>query len=315
MKEGLVSVIVPVYNRPRLLEQSVASVLSQTYPNFEVIIVDDASTDDTPRVIEELRARDPRIRSIRRPNGGPGLARESGRQVADGEFIQYLDSDDLLEPLKFELQVAALRANPDAGIAYGVVRYRNAGGAEIVCDWKPANQKVASIFPSFLVARWWETVSPLFRRSVTDAAGPWTELRLEEDWEYDARIGALGVQLVFVDAIVGEHRDHPEGRLSRGAGSDPSRLRDRARAHALIAAHARRAGVDPAAPEFQQFARELFHLARQCGAAGLVDESKQLIASSLQIANRRDVKSYAFAARVIGWRNAGRASALLDRLR
>ena len=278
-------------------------------------IVDDESTDDTPRAIDELRSRDARIRSIRRPNGGPGLARESGRLAAEGEFLQYLDSDDLLLPRKFELQVAALRAHPEADIAYGIVQYRDAQGRAIVCDWKPANQNVTSIFPSFLIARWWETVSPLFRSSVTDAAGPWTSLRLEEDWEYDARIGSLGVKLVFVDAPVGEHRDHPEERLSRGAGSDPRRLRDRAEAHVRIAEHAHRAGVDPRTHEFQQFARELFHLARQCGAAGLTNESQRLLAAARAIGDRKDMQLYALLARIVGWRLAGRAAAFADRMR
>jgi glycosyltransferase involved in cell wall biosynthesis len=283
---------VPVYNRPDMLRQAVASVIAQTYDDFEIIIVDDESTDDTPQVIDELRASDPRIRSVRRPNGGPGLARESGRLASEGVH-QYLDSDDLLLPRKLELQVAALRANPDAGVAYGRVIYRDADKREIECDWKPANQNVPSIFPSFLIARWWETVSPLFRRSVTDAAGPWTSLRLEEDWEYDTRVGSLGVKLVFVEAPVGEHRDHPEDRLSRGAGGDPRRLRDRAEAHVRIAAHARQAGVDPGAPEFQTFARELFHIARQCGAAGLVDDSKRLLKTARDIADGRDLRVYA----------------------
>ena len=315
MKPGLVSVIVPVYNRPDMLRQAVASVLAQTYADFEIIIVDDESTDDTPRVIEELSSGDPRIRGIRRLNGGPGLARETGRLAADGEFIQYLDSDDLLLPRKFELQVAALRAHPDAGVAYGRILYRDATDREIECDWKPANQNVTSIFPSFLLARWWETISPLFRRSVTDAAGPWTSMRLEEDWEYDARIGSLGVKLVFIDEPVGEHRDHPEDRLSRGAGGDPRRLRDRAEAHVRIAEHARRAGVGPGAAEFQTFARELFHVARQCGAAGLADDSKRLLAVARGIADRRDLKLYSLAAHLLGWRNAGRLSAWLDRAR
>lgn len=315
MRPGLVSVVIPVYNRPDMLRQAVASVLAQTYEDYEIIIVDDESTDDTPRVIEELRARDPRIRSLRRPNGGPGLARETGRLAAEGEFVQYLDSDDLLLPRKLELQVAALRSHPRAGVAYGPIVYRDAHGRAIDCDWKPANQNVASIFPSFLLARWWETVAPLFRRSVTDAAGPWTSLRLEEDWEYDARIGSLGVELVFVDEPAGEHRDHPEERLSRGTGSDPRRLRDRAEAHARIAGHARKAGVDPSAPEFQIFARELFHLARQCGEAGLAADSQRLLAIAREIADRRDMKVYAIAARILGWRNAGRFSAWLDRKR
>ncbi|HEX6085688.1 MAG TPA: glycosyltransferase family 2 protein [Thermoanaerobaculia bacterium] len=315
MNRGLVSVIVPVYNRPEMLRQAVASVLAQTYGDFEIIIVDDESTDDTPRTIEELQARDPRIRTVRRPNGGPGMARESGRLAAAGEFIQYLDSDDLLLPRKFELQVGALREHPHAGVAYGRVVYRGPDGREIECDWKPANQNATSIFPSFLLARWWETVSPLYRRSVTDAAGPWTSLRLEEDWEYDARVGSLGVKLVYVDAVVAEHRDHPEERLSRGLGSDPRRLHDRAEAHVRIAAHARKAGVSPDAPEFRTFARELFHLARQCGAAGLRQDSRRLLALARDIGDRPDLRLYALAARIVGWRNAGRLSARLDRMR
>ncbi len=248
---GLVSIVVPVYNRGDLLREAVASALAQTYRPIEIIVVDDASTDDTPRVIEALVSAHAEVRSVRRANGGPGLARETGRLEARGDFVQYLDSDDLLLPRKLELQMAALRARPECGVAYGVVRYRNAAGEEIVCDWKPANQIVDTLFPSLLVARWWETVSPLFRKSVTDAVGPWTALRLEEDWEYDARVAALGVKLAYVDDVLAEHRDHGEGRLSRGAARDPARLRDRAAAHELIASHARRGGVPRDAPEMQ----------------------------------------------------------------
>jgi glycosyltransferase involved in cell wall biosynthesis len=316
MMDGLVSVIVPVFNRPRLLMESVASALAQTYDRLEVIIVDDASTDGvTPQAIDKLRAADARVRGVRRENGGPGLARETGRLLAQGEFIQYLDSDDLLLPRKLERQVAALRAQPEAGVAYGLIRYRDFGGQEIVCDWKKANQVQKTIFPSFLLARWWETIAPLYRSSVTDTAGPWTELRLEEDWEYDCRIGALGVPLAFVDEVVGEHRDHAEGRLSRGAGDDPARLRQRVHAHELIATHARRAGVDTASPEFQHFARELFHIARQCGAAGLADESRQLVGVARSISSAGDLRVYALAARAVGWSGAARVAAWIERLR
>lgn len=311
----LVSIVVPVYNRASLLAEAVGSALAQTYRPIEIIVVDDDSTDDTPQAIEALCARHAEVRSVRRENGGPGLARESGRLAARGDFIQYLDSDDLLLPRKLELQVAALRARPECGIAYGVVRYRNAAGAEIVCDWKPANQVVDTLFPSMLISRWWETVSPLFRRAVTDAAGPWTALRLEEDWEYDCRVAALGVRLAFVDEVVAEHRDHGEGRLSRGEALDPARLRDRARAHELIAQHARRGGVAPDTPEMQTFARELFHIARQCGAAGLADESRRLLDAAREISAARDLRAYALVAHAIGWRAAGKASLWIDRLR
>jgi glycosyltransferase involved in cell wall biosynthesis len=315
MTEGLVSTIIPVFNRSTLLMQAVTSVLDQTYSEFEVIIVDDGSTDATPEAIRALCERDPRVRSIARDNGGPGLARESGRQAARGAFIQYLDSDDLLLPRKFELQVAALLADPNAGIAYGMTRYRDAGGAEIVCTWKDANQVRRKMFPSFLLSRWWETATPLYRRSVTDAAGPWTDLRLEEDWEYDCRIAALGPELAYVDQVVAEHRDHPDARLSRGSGNDPQRLRMRARAHELIAEHAQHARLDRRLPEMQHFSRELFHLARQCGAVGLRQESRELLTAAIKISSARDMRAYTFVSRIIGLRGAGTIAEKLDRFR
>ena len=309
----LVSTIIPVFNRPSMLREAVASVLAQTYRPIEIVIVDDASTDDTPGVIEELSEHHPQVRAIRRPNGGPGLAREAGRGKARGDFIQYLDSDDLLMPRKFELQIRAFEEQPECGVAYGMTRYRDEAGGEIECTWKQANQIQKTIFPSFLVARWWETSTPLYRRSVCDAAGPWTGLRLEEDWEYDCRVGALGTRLAYVGEVVAEHRDHSDGRLSRGSGADPVRLRDRTQAHELIASHARRAGVPPDAPEFQHFARELFHLGRQCGAAGLTGESKRLVALARTISSSPDLRVYQLAARVVGWRRAARAAAWIDR--
>src|SRR5512143_4106165 len=94
---GLVSTIIPVYNRQALLREAVASVLAQSYRPIEIIVVDDGSTDDTLAVCEELAGHRPDVvRTIRISNGGPGLAREAGRRFARGEFIQYLDSDDLL---------------------------------------------------------------------------------------------------------------------------------------------------------------------------------------------------------------------------
>src|SRR6185503_20150635 len=99
MINGLVSTIIPVYNRAVLLREAVASVLSQTYRPIELIVVDDGSTDDTPRVADELGETHPQeVRVIHQSNTGPGLAREAGRHSALGEFIQYLDSDDLILP-------------------------------------------------------------------------------------------------------------------------------------------------------------------------------------------------------------------------
>jgi hypothetical protein len=312
----LVTTIIPVFNRTSMLAEAVGSVLAQTYRPIEIVIVDDGSTDaSTPEAIRGLAERHPEVRGVRRENGGPGLARETGRLAARGEYLQYLDSDDLLLPRKFELQVAALEANPAAALAYGRTRYTDAAGEEIACTWKDPDQTPSTIFPSFLTARWWETATPLYRASVCAQAGPWTALRLEEDWEYDARIGALGLPIVSVGDYVAVHRDHEEGRLSRGAGLDPARLRDRAAAHLLIAQHAATAGVPKQLPEMQRFARELFLLARQAGAAGLGEESERLLGASLAIVPARDARVYGNVARILGWKNAGRIAAIIDKLR
>ncbi|HUR82858.1 MAG TPA: glycosyltransferase family A protein [Thermoanaerobaculia bacterium] len=317
--EDLVSVIIPVHNRAAMLREAVASALAQTHRPIEILIVDDGSTDDTAAAADALAAAHAEVIVIHHSNRGPGLSREAGRLRARGAFLQYLDSDDLLLARKFELQLAALRAHPECGVAYGRTRYRNPAGEEITCTWKNPNQVQATMFPSFLLARWWETATPLYRRGVTDAAGPWTELRLEEDWEYDARIASLGTRLAFVDEVVCEHRDHGDNRLSRGAGLDAQRLRWRARAHELIYAHAQRAGVSHEAPEMQHFARELFLLARMCGAAGLAAESRTLFELAREASgpqrDRRQFRAYRALTRVIGWTAAGKLSQVMDRIR
>ena len=318
---GLVSTIIPVHNRAALLREAVASVLAQTYRPIEVVVVDDGSTDDTPAAADALAAAHPdSIRVLHQSNTGAGLAREAGRQVAKGEFIQYLDSDDVLLPEKFTLQVGGLRAEPQCGAAYGYTRYRHADGQLEPQPWKGSGQRVDVMFPAFLKSRWWDTPTPLYRASVCDAAGPWTDLRLEEDWEYDCRIASLGTKLHFSEAYVAEVRDHDQGRLCRGEALDPARLRHRARAHGLIHAHATRAGIGPDVPEMQHFARELFLLARQCGAAGLDVESRQLFdtaknASGESRAGGIDFRLYQAAAGILGWSLAGRLACSADKLR
>lgn len=318
MEQGLVSTILPVCNRADMLREAVGSVLAQTYRPIEIVVVDDGSADTTPAVAAELAERHPEVRVLRRPNGGPGAARETGRLAARGEFIQHLDSDDLLLPRKFELQVAGLRAHPECGAAYGWTRLRRADGSPDPAPWKRSGERIATMFPAMLESRWWDTPTPLYRASVIERAGPWLPLRIEEDWEYDARIAATGVRLHQVEEWVCEVRRHAAGHLS-GHGLEREPLRDRARAHAAIAGHAARAGIPADAPEMRHFARELFLLARQCGAAGLATESRELFElareSSGREGSRFQFRAYAAAARVVGWRNAGRLAALAERIR
>lgn len=310
--KGLVSTIIPVHNRAILLRESVASVLAQTYRPIEIIIVDDGSTDQTRQVCDELAAQHPHeIQIIHQANTGPGLAREAGRQIARGEFIQYLDSDDVLLPEKFRLQVAGLNAHPECGVAYGKTRFLTAGASGDNVAWKRTGEKIDFMFPSFLQSRWWGTSTPLYRKYILDLVGPWTSLSNEEDWEYDCRIAATGVSLLYVAEFISEERDHIGERLSRGGTISQRKLNHRALAHKLILQHAQRAGINESFAEMQHFARELFLLSRQCGAAGLSAESRELftlarIASGESRAQGWDFRLYKLFAEVLGWTALGK---------
>ena len=312
---SLVSTLIPVFNRAAMLREAVASVLAQTHRPIDIVIVDDGSTDDTPNVADELAREHPEIRVLHQPNGGSGSAREAARQIARGAFIQHLDSDDLLEPRKFEVQVAGLNAHSECGASYGWTRMRFADGSRAAAPWKRSGEAIDAMFPAMLQSRWWDTPSPLYRASVVV---PWMPLRMEEDWEFDAHVASRGVRLHHVEEWVCEVREHPHGRLS-GRGLERPLLRDRAIAHERIHSHARQAGITEDQPEMRHFARELFLLARQCGAADLTEESERLFALAREASgaegDRLAFRGYAALARVAGWRAAGKLAAMSDKLR
>jgi glycosyltransferase involved in cell wall biosynthesis len=111
-----VTIVMPTYNRAALLPGTIDAVLAQTFGDFELIVVDDGSGDDTAGVLGRRYADEPRLRYLRKPNGGVSSARNLGLAQARGEFIAFLDSDDLWQPWKLQLQVAALRALAPHGV-------------------------------------------------------------------------------------------------------------------------------------------------------------------------------------------------------
>ena len=94
----LISVIIPIYNVEAYLDECIASVIAQTYSNLEIILVDDGSPDNCPQMCDEWAAKDSRIRVIHKENGGLSDARNAGIDIATGEYIAFVDSDDWIEP-------------------------------------------------------------------------------------------------------------------------------------------------------------------------------------------------------------------------
>lgn len=125
MSKDLVSVIIPTYNRSKMLIKAITSVQKQTYKNIEIIVVDDGSTDDTKRVVKKIN--DKRVKYFYKRNGGPSASRNLGLKHSKGEFITFLDDDDEYIPGKIEKQVSFLQKNPQLGFCYSnmIVVYKN----------------------------------------------------------------------------------------------------------------------------------------------------------------------------------------------
>jgi glycosyltransferase involved in cell wall biosynthesis len=121
----LVTAAITAYNRAGYLPEAVASAEAQGLDGMEILVVDDGSTDDTPRVIEELGDR---VRAVRRENGGRSAARNTAIEHARGEYVAFLDSDDRWLPGKLERQLAAFRARPELGMVHGHVEVIDADG-------------------------------------------------------------------------------------------------------------------------------------------------------------------------------------------
>lgn len=121
--DGLVSVIIPTYNSEKYVEKTVSSVLTQTYKDIEIVLVDDCSKDSTRTVIEEISKKDKRVRFIfQKKNGGAAVARNTGISSAKGRYIAFLDSDDTWESDKIEKQIALLNeGRPFVFCAYDTV--------------------------------------------------------------------------------------------------------------------------------------------------------------------------------------------------
>jgi glycosyltransferase involved in cell wall biosynthesis len=187
-----VSIVLPVHNRQELVRRSIDSVLAQTMVDFELLVVDDCSTDATAEVVEKFCA-DPRVRLHRsRTNLGPAGARNLGIELAQGRYIAFQDSDDRWFPEKLALQIAALEESPDRRACYcGALYY-----AENQCYYIPRQgaldaESAASGDLSGVVLYGNPTTPQtlMVEKSLFDEIGGFDEaLRINEDWDLSIRM-------------------------------------------------------------------------------------------------------------------------------
>ena len=162
--------------------------------------------------------------------------------------------------------MAALEAHPDCAIAYGTSRHVHADGRVLADPSRRTAERIDELFPLLLVERWWHTHTPLFRRWLSDAAGPWPAFR-PEDWDLEARMGALRPRLIHCGSTVSVQVDHDStNRVTRGPAA--SALRDEAQFYPRLFGAAMHAGVPFDRPEWQRFSDECFVRARQLHQLG-----------------------------------------------
>jgi len=182
----LVSVVLPVYNGAVTISRTIDSVLGQSHQHFELLIINDGSTDSTPEMLAQFD--DPRIAVHSFENRGLAASRNRGIRLARGEYVAFIDADDLWKPRKLEKQIAALQGNPEAGLAYSLTdcidEHDNflGHGSHIVDS--------GNVYDHLLTWNFLDNGStPLIRRSVMEEIGSFDEtLAAAEDWDVWLRI-------------------------------------------------------------------------------------------------------------------------------
>jgi hypothetical protein len=197
-----VSVIIPAYNHGHLVEEAIASVLSQAWSSVEIIVVDDGSTDGTEAILEPHRSSGV-IRFVHQPNRGLGAARNRGLDLATGDYVQFLDADDLLLSGKFAAQVAALERDRTLGATH--CDFRCTDGVTGDRRAKYASPRVeSSCILDDLILRWELDFSIpchcfLFARTALQGLRFATDLPNHEDWDFYVRWALAGNRSGYVD--------------------------------------------------------------------------------------------------------------------
>lgn len=207
MIHPLVTTIIPSYNHAQYIEQSMQSVLDQDYPNIQLIVVDDGSTDDSHAVIRAFAERNPQVETIlNNENRGQSAVFNQGMARAKGTFIQLLPSDDWYLPQKTRLQLEKFLASPtDVGVIYGRAGrfYEDTGETKL----SPAPTHRGWVAETFITAgQFVVPITPMFRRSVFEKVQLDETLRAEGEAAYIRM--AIHFQFDFVDEVVGVMRDH-----------------------------------------------------------------------------------------------------------
>ena len=217
----LVSVIVPTYNRGHLLREAVDSVVRQTIPVWELIVVDDGSTDDSPAQLEALH--DARIRVVAMAHSGsPARARNVGIGLARGQWIAFLDSDDVWLPEKLELQLARLPSHPSARWSCTGFDFIDAHGSPVPqrsgLPYEPRSGWIVEPLLTFHAVASLDTLL-VERRLLTELDGFDESLASREDYDLALRMAGRA-EIVALGEALTRIREHPGRTTKRSSVAD-----------------------------------------------------------------------------------------------
>jgi Glycosyl transferase family 2 len=228
-----VTVIIPAYNAATTLADAVVSIERQTAPDWEILIVDDGSHDDTGIIAKALAERDGRIRVIAQANAGESAARNAGISQARYEWLLFLDADDWVAPSHLERLLSVVEADPSLDAVHCGWARVTQNGSEVIEEYRPPT---GDLFPVLARRAAFPIHACLVRRAVVESAGLFdTSLRKSPDWDLWQRIARCGATFGSVPEVLSYYRMVPNSAsmeaeqmlrdgltvLRRGHGTDP----------------------------------------------------------------------------------------------
>nr|MDU9045603.1 glycosyltransferase [Candidatus Electrothrix aestuarii] len=276
--QNLISVIMPTYNRANLIVEALNSVMRQSYRPIEIQVVDDGSTDATSEVVRDWERKysennDLVLRYHYQENAGPSAARNKGLLQSQGEYIQFLDSDDLISPERLEILAGIFQQDPDVDFIHtGFDGFCADCGEVIETHYGKPDQDQLEVA---LKGRLWpNTLRSAFRRSLAAATGPWNEeMTCFEDYEYVVRAIGKAKKCVALREILASARRGGGMRVSDNLRTYQGRTFRIMCESALLEVIRERTDIPLYAR--QEFSSRLYGLGLRCNARGWSDLGKR----------------------------------------
>ena len=280
----LISIVIPAYNHARFISQAIECALAQTYPEVEIVVVDDGSTDATGSVLAAYQGR---ITSVRQDNQGPSAARNTGLRTTHGEYVLFLDADDLIPPHKLKRQSLPFQQRADLGVVYSSWQFVDETGTRCLAQTQP--HPSSDVLKALLLRELFlPTGAALVRRACFERVGAFDEdLRAAEDTDLWVRIAAGGYSFLALDDCLFSYRvldGSVSHNLTHQVQNELARL-DKWFARTDLLAETQALRPEAYAAIYFEFGAKHYRSGQVSQAQGFV---RQALASSPKLANDRE---------------------------